>query len=68
MRKSSADLFGLTAADVMTHGPKTTHGNILAAEALRRMNEAKITCVFVVEDGAPVGILRLHDILRAGAV
>lgn len=67
-RHMSADLFGLTAAEVMTKNPKTTRRTVLAAEALRRMNEAKITCTFVVEDGAPVGILRLHDILRAGAV
>jgi arabinose-5-phosphate isomerase len=64
---SAGDLFALTAGDVMTRGPKTTPRNLLAAEALRRMNEWKVTSVFVVEDGAPVGILRLHDILRAGA-
>jgi len=68
IRQSTGDLFKLTAADVMTAGPKTTGRNVLAAEALRRMNEAKITCVFVVENDVPVGILRLHDILRAGAV
>jgi arabinose-5-phosphate isomerase len=62
------DLFAMTAADVMTRGPKTTHRTMLAAEAMRRMNEAKITSMFVVEDGAPVGILRMHDIFRAGAV
>jgi arabinose-5-phosphate isomerase len=32
------------------------------------MNEWKITSVFVVDEGKPVGILRMHDILRAGAV
>ncbi|TAL01832.1 MAG: KpsF/GutQ family sugar-phosphate isomerase [Rhodospirillaceae bacterium] len=68
MRDSTGDLFALTAVDVMTKTPKTTRRSLLAAEALRRMNEAKVTCVFVVEDEIPVGILRLHDILRAGAV
>ena len=67
MRRSSSDLLSHTAADVMTRTPKTAPPTMLAAEALRRMNDAKITCVFVVEDGVPVGILRLHDILRAGA-
>ena len=42
--------------------------NMLAAEALRRMNEWKITSIFVVDGGKPVGILRMHDILRAGVV
>ena len=42
--------------------------NILAAEAMRRMNDWKITSVFVVDNEKPVGILRMHDILRAGAL
>ena len=42
----------------------------LAAEALGFMNANKITCLFVTQDGGagnmPVGILHVHDILRAG--
>jgi len=67
-RHITGDLFKLTAGDIMTKAPKTTGRNILAAEALRRMNEWKVTSVFVVENNKPVGILRMHDILRAGAV
>ncbi len=52
----------------MTKTPKFTSPKILAPEALRLMNEWKITSVFVVDEGKPVGILRMHDILRAGAV
>jgi arabinose-5-phosphate isomerase len=62
------NLFTLTAAGVMTKTPKFTSPKILAPEALRLMNEWKITSVFVVDEGKPVGILRMHDILRAGAV
>jgi arabinose-5-phosphate isomerase len=68
MQRGERDLFAMTAGEVMTAGPKTTHGTMLAAEALRRMNDAKITSMFVVDDGVPVGILRMHDVLRAGAV
>ena len=64
----NGELFAMNAVDVMTTKPKVIQRSILAAEALRRMNEAKITSMFVVEDGAPVGILRMHDILRSGAV
>lgn len=67
-RHISNDLFNMKALDVMTKMPKTTGRSILAAEALRRMNEWKVTSVFVVEDRRPVGILRMHDVLRAGAV
>ncbi len=68
LRRHINSLLTLTAGDVMTRAPKATTRNVLAAEALRRMNEWKVSCVFVVEGEKPVGILRLHDILRAGAV
>ncbi len=55
------------AREVMTVGPKTTRPNALAAEALRVMNARAITSLFVVgADKRPVGILHLHDCLRAG--
>jgi arabinose-5-phosphate isomerase len=41
---------------------------MLAGEALKIMNERRITVLFVVEDGRPVGILHVHDLLRAGVL
>ncbi|GAB0117342.1 KpsF/GutQ family sugar-phosphate isomerase [Acidisoma sp. 7E03] len=38
----------------------------LAAQALARMNERRITCIFVVQDEKPVGLVHIHDLLRAG--
>ena len=35
-------------------------------EALGLMNSSAITSLFVIEDGVPVGILHIHDCLRAG--
>jgi len=32
------------------------------------MNSGRITSLFVVEDGLPVGIIHIHDCLRAGIV
>ena len=55
------------AGEVMTADPKTTRPNALAAEALRVMNARSITSLFVVAEGKrPVGILHVHDCLRAG--
>jgi len=52
---------------VMSPRPKTIRPQALAAEALGRMNEQKITSLFVVDDdGRPLGILHIHDCLRAG--
>ena len=65
-RRLDGDLLELSAGDVMTASPKVTAPSLLAAEALGFMNQSKVGCLFVVEDGTPVGILRLHDCLRAG--
>lgn len=48
------------------HPPQTITSDGMAAVALARMSEAKITCMFVVQDGKPVGVLHIHDLLRAG--
>ena len=65
-RHMNGDLLGRPARDVMTPGPRTVGPDILAAQALGLMNERKITSLFVVEDRFPVGILHIHDCLRAG--
>ena len=56
----------MTASQVMTASPKTISSDSLVAEALRIMNETKITSLFVAKDDVPVGILHIHDCLRAG--
>ncbi len=55
-----------TAAEVMTPGSKTIRPGALASEAVRVMNAGAITSLFVVEDDLPVGIVHIHDCLRAG--
>jgi arabinose-5-phosphate isomerase len=55
-----------TASEVMTARPQTIQPGALAAQAVRIMNDKKITSLFVVEGGRPVGILHIHDCLRAG--
>jgi len=67
-RHMANHLFAMSTRDVMTTEPKVIDPNTLAAEALRVMNEWKVTCLFVVENDKPVGICRMHDILKAGVV
>ncbi len=57
-----------TARDVMTRGPQIANPDQLAAEALSLMTERKITQLFVLGEGGgkPLGILHIHDCLRAG--
>ena len=65
-RHMSPGFLDLRAAEVMTRAPKTIGADALASEAVGLMNENAITNLFVVEDGRPVGILHIHDCLRAG--
>ena len=67
-RKMSNDILNKKAAEVMTPNPKTTVPDILAAEALKIMNSTGkgITMLFVIENDKPVGIIHMHDCLRAG--
>jgi len=52
--------------EVMTASPKTVRPDLLAGEALQLLNSSKITALIVVEAERPVGIVHLHDLLRAG--
>jgi arabinose-5-phosphate isomerase len=52
--------------EIMTAGPKTVSPDLLASAALEIVNSSSITALFVVEDGRPVGIIHIHDLLRAG--
>ena len=66
-RHAGKGLEGRSAADVMTREPKVAAPAQLAAEALALMTEKKITQLFVLDAARkPVGVLHIHDCLRAG--
>ncbi len=67
-RHMSANLLNLSAGEVMTVDPKTIRPDALAVEAISTMNELGITNLFVVDNKRPVGIIHVHDCLRAGVV
>lgn len=67
LRRNIAHLGSRTAGEVATRTPKTVPTDMMAAEALAVMNDNKITVLVVVDaTGAPVGLLRVNDCLRAG--
>lgn len=83
LRRHFKMLDQVCAREVMTPRPKMLRADMAAEDALRFLNDAQITCAFVVgEDGPncavvedemvatinqiPVGIIHLHDFLRAG--
>ena len=68
-RAMGPDLLSRPVGAVMTVAPRTIGPDALAAEALHLMNarERPITALFVVNPaGRPIGILHIHDLLRAG--
>jgi len=67
-RNMQPSLLSRRASEVMTADPLTIRPQALAAEALGIMNEKSITSLFVVEYKKPVGIIHIHDCLRAGVV
>lgn len=62
----SPDMFSKDVTELMTKNPKVISPDTLAAEAVAFMNDKKITQLFAVKDSKPVGVIHLHDYLRAG--
>ena len=55
--------------DVMTARGKTANADMLAAEALKIMEDHKINSLVVIDaTGLPIGALNMHDLLRAGVM
>jgi arabinose-5-phosphate isomerase len=65
-RHMRADLMQVPVTAIMTRGPNTLSRHVLASKALEQFNARKRTQMFIVEDERPVGILHVHDLLRAG--
>ena len=68
--ESKGDIFRFKAKDLMALKPKTIPADALAAHAVALMEEHSITSLFILESGGrkPVGVVHLHDLLKAGVV
>jgi arabinose-5-phosphate isomerase len=62
------DLMTATVDDVMTRNPRTIAPGMLATEVLDTINSSKpaVTVLIVAEGRKPIGIVHVHDVLRAG--
>ena len=67
-RHMSVAFLDMLVDDVMTRNPITVAPDLLASAALELMNSRRITSLFVMSEGTPVGIVHVHDLLRAGVV
>lgn len=62
----SSQILDEKAVDLMTRNPKTIAPDAITAEALKIMHDKKITNLFVLENGKPVGVIHIHDLLTNG--
>ena len=60
------DLKNIKASSIMTKNPITIQKDIFATEAIKLLNEKKITNIFITEDKKPIGVLHIHDLLQKG--
>ncbi len=60
------DLKNIKATDIMTKNPITVNKEMFAAEAVKILNDKKITNIFALENKKPVGVLHIHDLLKNG--
>lgn len=67
LRRNMDGLLSRSAGDVMSASPKTIDAGELAQAALARMS-GRITTLFVTDGARPIGIVHVHDLLRAGIV
>lgn len=62
----NSEILTKKAIDLMTKNPKTISKDTMAAEAMKIMNDKKITNIFVIEDKKPIGVIHIHDLLNNG--
>ena len=65
-RHMRPDLLDARVDEIMTRTPKTVRPDQLASEVIAFLNSSRITAAMVIEGGKPIGIVRLHDLLRVG--
>lgn len=64
----TAEIFNQTARQIMNQNPQTISKDVLASEAIKIMQDKKITNLFITEKNKPIGVIHIHDLLNHGVV
>ncbi|MDG2187650.1 MAG: KpsF/GutQ family sugar-phosphate isomerase [Hyphomicrobiales bacterium] len=67
-RSLSGNIFDQPAFKIMTNNPVTINKDSSINNAISTMNDKKITCLFVVDQNKPIGIVHLHDLIKISAL
>jgi arabinose-5-phosphate isomerase len=67
LRRNMVGLMERTGAEIANRDPLVVPPEMLAPEALAILNTRKVNVLLVADDtGKPLGVLHIHDLLRAG--
>ena len=65
-RNIDKKMLDMAVDEVMSVKPKVVAPTTLASTAVALLNETKVTILFVTEENNPIGLIHMHDLLRAG--
>ena len=66
LRRNINDILNLSPKDIATLNPTSVNPTDLVSVALEKMEKSKVYAIVVIEDDKPIGLLRMHDVLRSG--
>ena len=66
LRRNINDILTLSPREIATLNPTSVKPTDLVSVALEKMEKSKVYAIVVIENDKPVGLLRMHDVLRSG--
>ena len=66
LRRNINDILNVSPRDIATLNPTSVKPTDLVSVALEKMEKSKVYAIVVIENGKPIGLLRMHDVLRSG--
>ena len=66
LRRNINDILSLSPRDIATLNPTSVNPTDLVSVALEKMEKSKVYAIVVIENDKPIGLLRMHDVLRSG--
>ena len=66
LRRNINDILNLSPKDIATLNPTSVKPTDLVSVALEKMEKSKVYAIVVIENDKPIGLLRMHDVLRSG--
>ncbi len=66
LRRNIDNILTFSPREIATLNPTSVKPNDLVSVALEKMEKSKVYAIVVIENDKPIGLLRMHDVLRSG--